>query len=204
MVRKTKEDTQITRDRILNAAADLFYEKGVSHTTLGDIAKAVGMTRGAIYWHFTNKLDLFSALHERMHHGLMEQLAERQVLSSPQPLQDLAEFSIKMLQDVETNPDLRKAMSIFALQCDYTGDMAPFLEEQNEQKVAALENITTFFQRADALGQLKPGSDCPTLALALFCFMCGIVTEHMTSPKLINLHLLSRPLIETFFKSIQA
>ncbi|WP_291742772.1 TetR family transcriptional regulator, partial [Limnobacter sp. UBA1615] len=65
MVRKTKEEAQETRNLILDTAEAVFSEKGVSRTTLNDIAKAADLTRGAIYWHFKNKADLFDAMFQR-------------------------------------------------------------------------------------------------------------------------------------------
>ncbi len=40
------------------------HSRGVSSTSLGEIAKAAGVTRGAIYWHFKDKSDLFSEIWE--------------------------------------------------------------------------------------------------------------------------------------------
>lgn len=52
MARKTKQEAQETRQHILDVALRLFSQQGVSSTSLGEIAKAAGVTRGAIYWHF--------------------------------------------------------------------------------------------------------------------------------------------------------
>lgn len=64
MPRRTKQDALATRQQLLEAAIGVFAEKGVSRTSLQDIAVAAGTTRGAIYWHFKNKADLFNALME--------------------------------------------------------------------------------------------------------------------------------------------
>ena len=61
-MRKTKEEAQQTRSNLLNAALNVFYERGVAQASLDEIAKAAGVTRGALYWHFKNKEDLFEAL----------------------------------------------------------------------------------------------------------------------------------------------
>ena len=58
----SRKKTLDTRDRILDAAEDVFYDKGYSNTTLNEIAEAASVTRGAIYWHFKNKEDLFLSL----------------------------------------------------------------------------------------------------------------------------------------------
>src|SRR6188768_802897 len=66
MVRRTKEEAQATRKLILDTAEVVFHERGVSRSTLNDIAVAAGVTRGAIYWHFQDKADLFNAMIERV------------------------------------------------------------------------------------------------------------------------------------------
>ena len=66
MVRRTKEDALATRHKLLDAAEHLFQEQGVSRTSLQDIARRAGATRGAIYWHFNDKADLFNAMMERV------------------------------------------------------------------------------------------------------------------------------------------
>src|SRR5882757_7288734 len=66
MARRTKAEAEETRQKILDAAERLFFIDGVSRTSLEHIATAAGVTRGAIYWHFKNKLELFEALHERV------------------------------------------------------------------------------------------------------------------------------------------
>ena len=66
MARRTKEDAQRTRDRILDMAEREFLRRGVSRTSLEQIASAAGVTRGAVYWHFRNKADLFNAMMNRV------------------------------------------------------------------------------------------------------------------------------------------
>src|SRR5581483_3783302 len=65
MVRKTKAEAAITREQLLDAAERVFSEHGVATTTLGEVAAAAGVTRGAVYWHFRDKADLLGALCER-------------------------------------------------------------------------------------------------------------------------------------------
>ena len=58
-MRKTKEEAYQIRCNLLDAALTVFYERGVAQASLDEIAKAAGVTRGALYWHFKNKEDLF-------------------------------------------------------------------------------------------------------------------------------------------------
>ncbi|MBN2279448.1 MAG: TetR family transcriptional regulator [Candidatus Marinimicrobia bacterium] len=64
-MRRTAEESEKTRERILDVSLKVFGQKGYGQTKLSDIAKEAGITRGAIYHHFTNKSELFTALLER-------------------------------------------------------------------------------------------------------------------------------------------
>src|SRR6478609_9788806 len=66
MVRRTKQEAEETRGRILDAAEQVFHEKGVAHASLEDVAAAAQVTRGAIYWHFKDKAELFDAMMQRV------------------------------------------------------------------------------------------------------------------------------------------
>ena len=64
MARSTKEEALETRSRILDAAEEVFFTRGLAQSSLADVAVAADVTRGAIYWHFKNKSDLFEAMCE--------------------------------------------------------------------------------------------------------------------------------------------
>src|SRR6201994_3729059 len=64
-VRRTKAEAEQTREAILKAAVETFLERGVTRATLDEIARAARVTRGAVYWHFRDKLEIFLALERR-------------------------------------------------------------------------------------------------------------------------------------------
>ncbi|MGN1393081.1 MAG: TetR family transcriptional regulator [Succinivibrionaceae bacterium] len=66
MVRKTREEAQKTKESIMDIALDIFCEKGYEKTNLSDIAKRANVTRGAIYWHFENKDELFIEIWKKL------------------------------------------------------------------------------------------------------------------------------------------
>ena len=65
-----------TRMLLLDAAEDVFAEKGFAPATLDDIAHAAGYTKGAIYKHFATKEDLFLAVSDRYWHRYFDYFAE--------------------------------------------------------------------------------------------------------------------------------
>ena len=76
MARKTKEEAEKTRARILASALALFVRNGYEHTTFTDIAARLKMTKGAVYWHFESKEALLVALVEEMLAKFRRQLEE--------------------------------------------------------------------------------------------------------------------------------
>ena len=103
MARRTKADAQATRDSLLDAAEQLFQARGVSRTSLNDIAVAAGTTRGAIYWHFKHKADLFNAMMERVTLPLEQTLNVSQAASSDDPLTAIRNATIEALRLIATD-----------------------------------------------------------------------------------------------------
>jgi AcrR family transcriptional regulator len=65
-----------TRSLLLDAAEEVFAEKGFISATLDDIARAAGYTKGAIYKHFATKEDLFLAVSDRYWRRYFDNFAE--------------------------------------------------------------------------------------------------------------------------------
>ena len=78
------EYTEATRRALLDAAADLFTERGFARTSLDDVAAVARVTKGAIYHHFGSKPGLFEALFDELE--LSENGAARAVFeAAPDP-----------------------------------------------------------------------------------------------------------------------
>ena len=63
---KKAQQAAATREELLAQSLALFAKRGVSNTSLDDVATAAGVTKGAIYWHFHNKDELFQAILDRI------------------------------------------------------------------------------------------------------------------------------------------
>ena len=68
-MKRTKEESERTREELLNSAVQIFSEKGVARATLNEIARGAGVTRGAVYWHFQNKeVDTLRTIYVTQHY----------------------------------------------------------------------------------------------------------------------------------------
>lgn len=117
-MRRTKEDSEKTRTAILLAAEELFLEKGVSHTSLEQIARAAGVTRGAVYWHFQNKAHLFNEMLNQVRLP-PEQLTERlSGCDGSDPLRSLYDLCLEAVQSLLTQEKKRRILTILMQRCD--------------------------------------------------------------------------------------
>ncbi len=71
----------LTREMIMDAARDLFAQKGYRYVSMRQIAKELDYSHGAIYYHFKNKAELFYALVEKHFHMLDQALDH--IMSQP-------------------------------------------------------------------------------------------------------------------------
>jgi len=123
MARRTKADALTTRHALLDAAERLFEEKGVSRTSLHDIAVAAGATRGAIYWHFKDKADLFNAMMERAT-GPLDQLLLNVQPGEPAPgMEQVYAAMVEALRRIATDASLRRVMRIAIHRVEYVEEL---------------------------------------------------------------------------------
>ena len=93
MVRKTKENAELTRQQIIHGAREVFLKRGVSGSTMEHIAAQANVTRGAIYWHFKNKTELFHAMREQVLLPLIDRMDDTLLVEGQEdPLSGIENF----------------------------------------------------------------------------------------------------------------
>ncbi|HWX96391.1 MAG TPA: TetR/AcrR family transcriptional regulator [Solirubrobacteraceae bacterium] len=81
--------SEATRAALLATARELFAERGFAAVGTEEIVRAAGLTRGALYHHFTGKRQLFEAVYEDVERQLVERIAASAISSAANPLQAL-------------------------------------------------------------------------------------------------------------------
>ena len=111
----------------LDAAERVFHAQGVSRASLAEVAKEAGVSRGAIYWHFENKIDLFQAMLERLRLPLEELARASESEDEPDPLGCMRELLIKALTRLACEPQTHRTHDILRYKCEYTGELLGLL-----------------------------------------------------------------------------
>lgn len=141
MARKTKEEAQRTRTHILDAAELLFCEQGISRTSLQQIAQAAHLTRGAIYWHFSDKLDLFQALLDRATMPVDDVFARAKAQKDMPNLQKIELIAAGMIQLIVSDQHIRNVLDIVTHKIELVGEFAVM----RERYLNHLDRVTSTF-----------------------------------------------------------
>ncbi|MBB6589670.1 TetR family transcriptional regulator [Ralstonia solanacearum] len=181
MVRRTKEEALETRNRILDAAEEVFYARGVARTSLSDIAQAAGVTRGAIYWHFRNKADVFAAMCERVKLP-METLCSPLGVEPNDPLGELRNVANFVLQQLVDDMHWRRVFEIMFNKCEFVEDTSPILKRQQESFEEGLARLTHIIGQAARRGQLPPDLDVPLAVAHFHASFGGIMGDYLFYP----------------------
>ena len=137
-MRRTKAEAAETRDAILTAAEHVFLERGVTQSTLMEIASHAGVTRGAIYFHFHDKLDVFQALISRTRFPHEEIMLQAAACDHPNPLYVLEQSILTAMELFITNERQQNVFTIIHQRCEYVGENAPVVEHLNEARTNVL------------------------------------------------------------------
>ena len=180
MARRTKQEAEKTRENILNAALDVIYEKGYARSTFVDIAKEIKLTKGAVYWHFKNKPDMFLALGQQMEDKIESTLHD--TFYKTQTLNDYKQMLFRMILLIDEDEQLRKYYSIVYYRMEWTEELMrlkQFFDQQEENMVQWSMDI---LGRAQLQKEMPGNKNIGHLSLALSSLVSGLVAYCISDP----------------------
>jgi TetR/AcrR family acrAB operon transcriptional repressor len=189
MVRRTKADAQATRHSLLDAAEHLFQERGVSRTSLNDIATAAGTTRGAIYWHFKDKADLFNAMMERVTMPLEGTLActARTAETTTDPLLSLRDSMMSALKQTATDEQTRRVFEVATHKVEYVTEMQAVRDRHLRVRNECMVMTEEVLQQAVEREGIQLTVPVATAALGLHVIMDGLIQNWLLEPEAFDL-----------------
>jgi TetR/AcrR family acrAB operon transcriptional repressor len=213
MVKKTKADAELTRQHLLDTAELLFLERGVSRTSLQDIATAAGTTRGAIYWHFKDKADLFNAMMERVvlpMEQALQSAASTVGTDADTPLQHLVDTMLAALHATVHDPQTRRVFQIATHKVEYVEELQAValrrqeimrsVRQATEQAIAL-----TLAQKGRTAGQTTSQPlpmPLPAAALGLHMLVDGLITNWLLDTLAFDLEEVGRQTLLNYVRGL--
>src|SRR5664279_1464361 len=174
-MRRTKEQSEQTRRRIVAAARRVFARRGVTRSTLSHVAAAAGVSRGAIYWHFDNKLALFEAMRELVSLPLVDRIDFTLLnVEHADPLFAIEAFLRDLIASIETDRATRQTFEIAQLKCEYVDEFAPELKRQVQRCQELVAKLARTYSRARRAGILRHDLTPEVAALETCAFTTGL------------------------------
>ncbi len=203
MPRRTREEAAITREQLLDAAERVFRDRGVARTSLAEVATEAGVTRGAVYWHFRDKADLFAAMCRRAV-SPMDAMVERAHGAVGSPLATLRELCSDALVHLARDPRAHAVFEILFHRSELSGELAGVAERHERECRHARARIEALIARAVAAGELPPDTDSALAMHALHAYVTGLMHEWTLDPSAYDLSTRAGALVDAFVAGLVA
>ncbi|ACS79405.1 TetR family transcriptional regulator [Maridesulfovibrio salexigens] len=200
MARKTKEEAEKTRQALLASAFKVFNEKGYAKTTLQDIAEDAGVTRGAVYWHFKNKTDLFEKLFDYAFMPVRDLLFSK-FEEDLEPKDMLISLMQVWILHAGTEENFRAAFGIMFNKTEWSEELMPFKMKFREYEYKFLKRTETIIEQGQKDGVFREELKPSVAAAQYFSILLGLAQYSQFFPEEVNIHEESESLIEMFMHS---
>ena len=157
----------------------MFLREGVTRTSLQRIAEAAGLTRGAIYWHFQDKADLFNAMMERVCLPCEEACMLDTQADAAQALREFARQPLeRMMEDERT----RRVFTIAIHRTEYSEEMRAAFERHLEAMEAFRTQAESIVRRGQAEGDFEARLDSRAASVAMIALIDGLLSRATSAP----------------------
>ena len=185
-MRRTKEDAEKTRLKIIEAALVLFSRNGFSNTTLAMIGTEAGYSRGPIYWHFKNKDDLYQAVLACSQEPL-EQLINNAARETGNPVEAIDTFARQWLVLLAEDVWFRQSFEILLNKTELTEAVAPTLKRERELTRHIVDTLAQLVAQAQQLKQIPATQPAEKLGLLVYTYLMGVTQSWLFAPELFSL-----------------
>ncbi|QDQ25366.1 TetR/AcrR family transcriptional regulator [Chitinimonas arctica] len=191
-----------TRDRILDAAARIFAQKSYQGASLDEVAADAGLTKGAVYWHFKSKSDLFFALldsrfQQEYDEHLPEALAHEATHADPK--EGLKAVLGSVVGRVKDDPDWPRLFLEFMGQArdpDVRQRLASAYQDAWRMSAGLIAH------QHQLRGQTPP-ADPELLAIFWSALMDGLIISWLVNPERIQLDTLMPRLVDMLWRGLE-
>ncbi len=202
-MRRTKEEAEVTRQRLLDAALNVFSRQGYAATRLEDIADAAEVTRGAIYHHFGGKVELYNALvAERF--ARANQIIQDVMAEEGTPLQILRRLMVRSLEYLEEDEDFRAVQELVSFKTAILPELEEGIRMKNEGTNAFIHYLAQMVEQGIATGEIRANVKPEDAALAIIGLINGLSLIWLLDQKRFSLSERAEGVVDTFLAGLKA
>jgi len=208
MARRTKEEALATRHKLLDAAEHLFQAQGVSRTSLQDIARRAGATRGAVYWHFKDKADLFNAMMERVTLPMEESFhQENEAQEAPDEaglnaIDRIRLSTVNALRQIATDTQTRRVFEVATQKVEYVEELQAVRLRHLSVRNGFVERIEQSMETAVRQMNLTLPVPASVAAQALHALIDGLIQNWLLDPLAFDLLEVGKCAVDVYLRGL--
>lgn len=201
-MKRTKEEAAVTRATVLKAALSVFSKKGYAAATLDDVAATAKVTRGAIYWHFKGKADLYNTLVEEMS-ARGASVVQQAVAEGGTLIDILRRVFISQCALIEDDKEARAVMELALFKTGLDPELQVGRKKQIDAANALIAGIADAMKMGVSQGVLRDDMDPSDMARAFIAFENGAIQQWLASPRSFSLKKSAESFAEILTKGLQ-
>lgn len=202
-MRKTKTEAQKTRQYLPDAALEVFWRDGVTRASLQAIAQEAGVTRGALYWHFKNKEDLFETLFEQQYADFFAAFNDQTLRDNQDVWTHLQHNLTTMFETLATRESKHKFCNVMFSKCEQTAGNETITELACRYHRLFQKQIAYALQLSREQGRLPENTDIELAAIYLESSLVGLIKIWIDEPERFDLIAKSKRVIAANMRVLQ-
>jgi hypothetical protein len=188
---------------LLDAALEVFWRDGVTRASLQAIAQEAGVTRGALYWHFKNKEDLFETLFEQQYADFFAAFNDQTLRDNQDVWTHLQHNLTTMFETLATRESKHKFCNVMFSKCEQTAGNETITELACRYHRLFQKQIAYALQLSREQGRLPENTDIKLAAIYLESSLVGLIKIWIDEPERFDLIAKSKRVIAANMRVLQ-
>lgn len=184
MVKRTKKEALQTKRALIDSAIRMFHKKGYNDTTLEDIASNAGLTRGALYWHFKGKAEIFRYIYEDLMKKL-DKIMSRTIDHKNATLNSVADYLKESLNMLKKDFDVMITLELLILKTELAGDLKSVAERDKQYVCTQVDKISSLIEKHIKVNNISSNLDSREVALSIIIMHRGLALIYITNRHII-------------------
>jgi hypothetical protein len=188
---------------LLDAALEVFWRDGVTRASSQAIAQEAGVTRGALYWHFKNKEDLFETLFEQQYADFFAAFNDQTLRDNQDVWTHLQHNLTTMFETLATRESKHKFCNVMFSKCEQTAGNETITELACRYHRLFQKQIAYALQLSREQGRLPENTDIELAAIYLESSLVGLIKIWIDEPERFDLIAKSKRVIAANMRVLQ-
>ncbi|NQU05786.1 MAG: TetR family transcriptional regulator [Calditrichaeota bacterium] len=199
-MKRTKKEAEQTRQDIIDAALVVFGNTGVEEATVNEIAEEAGVSRGAFYYHFKNKLFLYEHL-LRLRAGYYRKIIDESFKDDLPPIERIRKYMIDTLMKVATDDEFRAVNEMIFHKSAKIDEMLKSMKDTELERQIPTRIFRNTIAEGKKNGEVYSEVSVDSATMTLFIFVQGAIIFRMLNRDY-ELEEHAEILVDTFLQGI--